>query len=308
MTAANFNPVIGQSLTYHTFTPTTLTPGSAGANQTWNFAGTSGTSTTSFTYVTPSSTPYGSSFPGSTVASNQNGAYDYLITNNNYMARKGVWASNIPIVYSDEETFITYPFTYSSSFNDNFAASFTSGITFNRSGTINGTADGYGTLILPWGTVNNVLRIHITETYQDVSLAGTQNYSSDIYMWVVPNTHYYLYTLTALTSVGGTSYAGNYIDQASVGITEANPEEILLNTFPNPGTELLNIRYEAKSAAMVQYMVSNTIGQQIYSTEESISGGEINKTLDISAYPAGIYFLAIRMDDRNYIRRFVVNR
>jgi hypothetical protein len=224
------------------------------------------------------------------------------------MARKGVWASNIPIVYSDEETFITYPFTYSGSFNDNFAASFTSGITFNRSGTINGTADGYGTLILPWGTVNNVLRIHITETYQDVSLAGTQNYSSDIYMWVVPNTHYYLYTLTALTSAAGTNYAGNYIDQASVGIAEANTEEILLNTFPNPGTDLLNISYEAKSAAMVQYMVSNTIGQQIYSTEESISGGEINKTLDISAYPGGIYFLAIRMDDRNYIRRFVVYR
>ena len=309
ITAANFNPVIGQTLTYHTFTPVSLTPGNAGVNQTWNFAGTIGTATNTFTYVTPSSTPYGASFPGATVASNQNGAYDYMIANNSHLARKGVWASNIPIVYSDEQSIITYPFTYNSTFSDNFAATFTSGITFNRSGTINGTADGYGTLILPWGTVNNVLRIHLTENYQDVSLAGTFTYSSDIYVWVVPNTHYYLYSLTALTTMGNTTYAGNYIDQASVGIAEASAAEINLNTFPNPATDLLKISYELKKSAEVEYTVTNLTGQVIESSVDANSGGvPISKSFDVSAYPAGFYFLSIRIADKNYVHKFAVSR
>src|SRR5688572_7682022 len=119
LTAANFNPVLGQDVTFHSFVPTSWMPSSAGANQTWNFASTPNQGTLSFTFVTPASTPYGALFPTANLASNQNGAYEYVITNSNYYARAGAWAAGVAIPFTDEEKFITFPFTYNNTYTDN---------------------------------------------------------------------------------------------------------------------------------------------------------------------------------------------
>lgn len=310
ITASNFNPVLGQAITYHTFTPTSLTPGSSGANQNWNFASTPNSGTVSFTYVTPASTPYGASFPSANLAANHNGAYEYQIANTNFLARAGAWASGVTIPYSDAENLIAFPFTYNSTYTDNFAATFvSSGYTFNRSGSVNGTADGYGTLVLPWGTLTNVLRIHTTENYQDVWAFGTINYSSDNYYWVKPGTHYFLYSLAALTANGSTSYGGSYIDQTSVGINQVDPGEVSLSIFPNPASENLSVHFNLRESVSVRISISNLLGQEVFSSEEgSIYAGNFEKAIDVSGLREGLYFLNIKMDDTITTSKLVINR
>src|SRR6188768_1501296 len=62
-------PAPGTTLVYTEVNATALSEGSGGANQSWNFSNLTATGMTSTTsYVTASSTPYASSFPGSNLA------------------------------------------------------------------------------------------------------------------------------------------------------------------------------------------------------------------------------------------------
>ena len=310
MTAANFNPVVGQTTILHNHTPTTLAPGNSGANQTWNFASTPNLGTLNVAFMTPASTPYAASFPTANLANNQNGLYEYMITNNNFMARAGVYASGTTIPFSDEEKYMTFPMSYNGTYTDPFGGTFVSGgFTFTRSGTIEATADGYGTLILPWGTVTNVLRIYYIEDYQDVYAFGTIDYYSETYAWVKPGTHYFLYSMTRLNAAGNITYGGFYIDPLSVGIENIDAEEIMLSMYPNPASEILNVNFVNSDQAPVSYTVTNTLGQNVYTSDNGIqSPGPVEGKINVSEFPDGIYFLNITIGDKSNTSKFVVRK
>ncbi len=307
LTAANFNPTVGQNVSYHNFTPTTFTPGAAGANATWNFASTPNQSTVNFSYVTSASTPYGASFPGANLAANITGSYEYLNANAGFLARQGVYAGGTTLYYSDDQKILTYPFTYNSTLSDNFATTFTSGgYTFNRTGTTTATADGYGTLILPWGTLTNVLRVRYTETFQDVWIGGTINYSSTNYAWYKPGTHYYLFTLSESISPGGTQRSGSYINQTMVGIDDQANTNNALNVYPNPVLEELTLELDVKQNSSAKIEIKNMLGQVVYEkdTEQLVSGTQ-KQMIDFSNLATGMYTVTVRSDDKNYIQKVI---
>ena len=66
------------------------------------------------------------------------------------------------VYYQNEQIRFPYPFAYDNQSNDTYYSEYElGGFSFTRSGTIESHADGYGTVILPWGTIPNVLRVHI---------------------------------------------------------------------------------------------------------------------------------------------------
>ena len=68
--------------------------------------------------------------------------------------------------YDDATTLLSLPLTFgSTSQTDNFEGTFeANGITVAESGSITTNADGYGTLQLPFETLNNVLRVRHQQT------------------------------------------------------------------------------------------------------------------------------------------------
>ena len=178
--------------------------GPSGANVTWDFSNL----TTSDVRPVIIQEADNTDFPEADVFYNQLGTYSYFGTTNSAFVYWGIVTDQTTIIYSDGEEQVRYPLTYGDSYTDDFAGEYESfGITFDREGTLDVEADGYGTLITPDATYNNALRIQIvrnTTDYQNGSQTGST--TDTIYYWYAGDINFPVMT-----------YFRNYSDGSVVG-------------------------------------------------------------------------------------------
>src|SRR5687767_6662699 len=101
LTATGINPVIGNTFTSNS--TNYVSPGSPGANQTWDLSSMLAGSPTVGTAIAPASTPYASSFPMAIIAYNSSGIYQYLKASSTAFSNAGAALSGLVIAYSDME-------------------------------------------------------------------------------------------------------------------------------------------------------------------------------------------------------------
>lgn len=156
-TAANTNPVAGDSYSEYGADTTGINPGSAGANQTWNFSNLNiGTTYHSHFYVIPVPTFTGCSNVLASANLLDSISGEYLLCSNDSLKMIGTNSSSN--MYNNFKLLLKYPFYYNWSCNNSFSDCFVYGY------KITNTYDGYGTLILPGGiTYTNAARIHSFE-------------------------------------------------------------------------------------------------------------------------------------------------
>ena len=80
-----------------------------------------------------------------------------------------------------------------------------------------------------------------------------------------------------------------------------------LSIYPNPTTGDLNIVFENEYLHSLEINITDVMGRQMASNEETHPPNYFHKTLDVSYLKAGIYFLEIKTKDGNVVRRFVKN-
>jgi hypothetical protein len=301
ITASGFNAVIGDI--YYQNVTAYVSPGAAGANETWDLTGMVATQTAQVTVVAPSSTANGSSFPNSNIALtySTSTSVSYLHTGSNAFQNCGaVNNSGVVVAYSNPEDIIHFPSTFSSTFADSWATQFSySGYNFYRKGTTTVIADGYGTLITPTGVFTEVMRYHMTQTYSDsANVAGSPyiiDYTNDQYFWCKEGKHYFLATVFTLTnSVTGTTTSGTFTSATS----DVEPsQEIInsLNLYPNPASNLVSISYQLEKNQEVEISILNALGQStnISKMVDAISGENVIE-FDIHALTKGIYYVQVR--------------
>lgn len=106
---------------------------------------------------------------------------------------------------------------------------------------------------------------------------------------------------TNLTNSGG---AYDYF-VASMGSTSSTfVQSVLPGTnqtfiYPNPAQNFITIDYEGLDEPLVE--ISNMNGQVLYTQER-----EVERTIDISDFPRGIYLIEVRGQERNMIEKVVV--
>lgn len=303
LTAANSNPVVGEVINGEAINYTN--PGSGGASQTWDFSALVALGAQTFSYVNPSTTVNAASFPSATIATTS-----AATTTNNYYSTSATDFSiegydygaptNLTEPYSNAEKVLTYPFTMGSNFMDDYYGTYTSGAnTINRTGTNAVAADGYGTLILPWGTLNNVLRVVSVDDYADSTSTGMpfSHFTFNIFNWYYPGVHNAVLSLTSLYMNGDTTTPvaqfGTYLDQVSVGINENVFSKSDFNIYPNPSNEKLFIQSTEKIKSL---NCMNSLGQTISVTIE-------NNAINISSLSKGMYFLIVVSENGNSFRK-----
>ena len=307
LTASTNNPVVGNVFIQHQIAY--QNPGAAGANITWNFSGISSSATITTTYLLPSATPYASLYPSANLAStiNSNGSTYYSYFNAS-AASYTLNGMNFPSVgasmpYSDPEKLLSYPFTYNSAFTDNFATTVSG---YDRHGSIEVTADAYGTLILPYGTISNVLRVKAVETYSDyISGTPVTNYTSTNYYWYKPGIHYYIFQLSQLNQNGSLyQQYGLYLDQTNVGIAENTTKQNTFNCYPNPATDKIAIEvFNLSGSDNNVITLSDLSGKELIKQE--LSNLSEKTEIDISKLSAGIYFLKLINDNKVEIQKII---
>lgn len=295
LTGALNNPIVGDVFVIQN--TNSVSPGSAGASQTWNLSSMVMSSTSSYTILNSASTPSGSSFPSANVAAFDGTNYAYYETSASQWLNRGVVASGIVFSYTNAEVMANYPFTYGSSVVDAWGCNWTTGsINFARYGTSTITADGYGTVTTPAGTYANVLRVHVIQSYKDSAIGFPImiNYLNDEYLWYKPGTHYALASTFTLTSSSSTSTGGFYLNSIVSTIGENMNLANSLKVFPNPAVNDMNIKLESDIAVEGELALYSVTGQKVISRGVKIVSGSNEFNLDVTDLSSGCYYFQLK--------------
>lgn len=283
MTGSDLNATIGHTCTM--YIGNYVAEGNSGASQTWDLSSLSGSAVTE-SYG--AATEPGANIKMTQVASGTTSTIDMKFDNTGQY-----WYSlsggGTVMTYSDPMMQLGLPLTYQGNMSDNFAATFTSGVTFDRSGTNTQTVDGYGTVITPEGTFTNVLRSHMHQEYSDVTTGATITYVADIYTWYKAGVKDPVASVSQLTSnstlsgTATTSY-GSYLEATGLGITE---NEIgALSAYPNPAVS--DIKLDLSEDGINNILVTDIQGK-IYTPDYTVMGDKV--VMNTNDLRGGVYFI-----------------
>ena len=321
LTAAG-NPVFGTSSTLYTTAINTVTnPGASGANITWDFANITPNASQKIDFINSTQTPYGAQFPNTIAVAYADNlqlpsatiSYEFWNSQGVALNRKGLANPlGITVDYTDSKQMLSFPFTYNNTFNDTFSANYIAqGTNVSEVGTRNIIADGYGTLILPYGTVNNVLRVHTTETYTQTipSFPNPLNYTVDTYAWYRGDWNFPVFTiitedLDVSPQTVSVAYYTQFIPTGTNG--GINKPNFSLNAFPNPTADLATIKFNLPAVAQVNLSLYNPMGQLVDVLLNDKLSGQQAASINLANYPRGIYIAELSVDGNKQMVRIVV--
>lgn len=290
---AEHDPVIGNG--YIVSTGTYQAPGAAGAGQFWDFSSLVATGSDELQFVDPTTTPNGADFTTATIAMVDNdGNYSYFQSDANGFTLMGNDDGAVTFPLSDGAKYWPFPCNYSDTWNDLLAGTIViAGQNVTRAGTIEGIADGYGDLAMPWGTVYGVLRLALHEEYQDATPLGTVVHDVMTHRFFTRFLPFPVLQITeASTTVNGsttTSLTTQWVDSSVVGLFGASAmSHAGISLSPNPTNGVVTVRYGTSRAVRVE--VFDTMGRAVLSLPTSstaqVDGSHL---LDVSSLEAGTY-------------------
>ena len=300
--------------------------GAAGTNITWNFSTLDSVGSYTRNTVVAAPAPSGKIYSTANQAEHiVNGASDifqYCNVNSNdftivgfsgNMTISGITGVIDSVVYADADTVLKYPFTYNDSLSDTSLATYYITIPppFSGQATMKHyqgrytKADGYGTLILPNSTYNNVLRYknEISTTDSIVTPFGTsvfQSYTKEYY-WVSPDyRQYLLYDETVFTKGGSKvprtlpQYFSNPKPIIPTGMEMLLMNDNQVTIYPNPCNTNINLR-------IINHNVTTNCELRIYdllgceAMYSSVTNHQL--TITIGDLKSGMYFYKVISGD-----------
>lgn len=290
-----------------------IAPNGGGQNTTEDFSGLVSDSSAMAPYVASNSTPAASSFLLSDVAwDNGGGNYTYYHVTADAFEDLG-WDLNGNIaVASDPEKWAVFPLGYGTTWTDDHAITFSAG-GFNvaRSGQVFGQCDANGTtLIMPYGTVTDVKRVYMHDTYTD-NVGGFMTIQYDFSYWFYYKAGVHLPVLLVqdllmTPSIGPATHRlfSVYVDPAEVGMHELATTPAV-HVFPQPATDLVNIQFDASPGGPMMVEVFDLSGELLRTASYGI-GSNGTKALAVGDLARGSYVLRVHCDDRVLSQRLIL--
>lgn len=280
-------PSDGDSYTVYTNTNLSAgsNPGASGSNVTWDFSSMGTGTSNSLIYSSASATNY----PNANIEFTTQSTSNYFDVTSGAYTYYGFSNASASSVFSDGQDQIRVPMSYNDNYTDPFEGTYDAfGQTLDRTGDLDVTYDGYGTLSTPQGTYNNVIRVRIVRTSSDqISGQPVTNSLDSIYFWYNEYTGHPIMTYT-INYVDGNEQGrfANYIDDADV-VLSIPKESIEVKAYPNPATDIHSIKAEKQIESVLVY---NMKGEEVIRNNPASSSFEIN----VSSLPKGQYFYEMR--------------
>lgn len=274
--------------TVYSANPVGIVAGSSGANQTWDYSAIALTAIGTGTSTVVATAPFATSFPQANyfVKSNNNGTIYYIIAKTTTTTKLETLAlvtdTSILVNFSpNPQTQFEFPFIYNQTITDSYALSGTP--TVNNTFSIK--YDGYGTLITPFGTYNNVVRLK--------KLDGI----FPIFSW---------YTLNPLKQIVNIQFGSGGVTSASFyeyNNLEINQNEVqnIANLYPNPTSNSFAV--ENNKSNTLEFIIFDLIGK-IVKTGKSKS----NEKIDIEHLEKGSYMVQIIDDEGNISNQKLIKK
>ncbi len=306
LTADNSNIRVGEKFGYNVFSHVGITEGDSGVMKTWDFSMADSLDHFLQQIVTVKSTGFDSLFPNANIAI-KSGTNNFSFCNISssealFYGQKGSFTVQ-NWMYSDPVTLMKYPFSYGNSFNDAFAASLEG--TVKRSGVQTVTGDAYGTLILPYGSFSDALRVHVHQRDTDVTSTQTVTRVTDMYKWYVPGIHFevVIYGRTAVDANQPYFYT-SMLDKESLtrssSILKIKNEQLVI--IPNPSSNWLKINYPNAGSEKCQLHLYNVLGEIVYTGFMQKS----EELIDVSGLDNGVYLVHLNAGNGLLTQKLVI--
>ena len=270
--------------------------GFAGADVVWDFSQIITDQSASTTFLDVSEVANNQFYPQATLGVDDGSNQAFYSTSPTALSFWGAFtASGAEVIYTDPQDFLRFPFTYENNFTDSFSGTATTNTTLDRMGTTEVTCDGYGTLITPSRTYDEVVRVKTIMDYGDF-YGGYEliNYTEERYEWYDATEKFPVLAINAFNFGGNTGTVISYIEGTSTS-TNTLSELESLSLSPNPATDFVNIQTSNLNASNdLSIEIFNQMGQQVLGDIIDKKSFAVNTTLDVSNLGAGTYFLFIR--------------
>ena len=174
-------------------------------------------------------------------------------------------------------------------------------------------ADAYGTLILPTGTYNNVLRIHQISNYTDSSITSggpaLTTYRRDTYLWYTPGFRSPLLAAYYDIDIHGVPELAQvyYYTQTATGITNYTLNEQDIKIYPNPATDNLYLQLQLPAATSATISITDILGRPMNNPKfMNLPYGRQTISIPIQMLPTGIYLLKWQTNSTIQYLKFTV--
>jgi hypothetical protein len=277
-----------------------IPPGNAGPAQTYDY---SVLPTFNSNYeilgIDNLTSPFGTTYPSAnaTVSWSSFGSpyYHFLLSDTSYIYLGG-GGSFGDYQYLDTYQQLQFPFTYNDSYTDTFVAvSNTGGY---RAGSVTLSGDGYGTLLVPGQTFNDVLRVKRVSAYYDTISSNPRYTEETYYEYYKPGIPHYIllhgfYTITSGTSnpVAGSQLFFN--SGALVSGVQANPSLESLYFIAQNGSQW-SLQTKATTTFTTSLNIYNMQGQLLMQDVLSFSKESTGKTLPNEQLAHGMYLVQFK--------------
>lgn len=326
---SSYMPVIGDTLKTSEVDTTGLTPGESGINVTWNFTNINILSGTPWeeVYLLPSLTPYSGQFPNANVVTkNNNSSPDYHYYQNTATDWNMIGYANNNFIkwFTTPYCRFHYPMSYGSQYSNIYKAYNYSGqATRYTTGFRNISIDGYGTIILPGVTYNNVMRVKvIDESFDTVKVGGnivsTSHTIITNYWWYRTGYKFPVFDMGYAQSgtIPSMKFAAISVKNVPVYINQISsivPEKFeLYQNYPNPFNPNTIIKFKIKKNGFVTLKVFDTLGKEIATLiNETLESGTYEVQFSIDRFtnktiPSGVYFYILTAGDFSETKKMVI--
>ena len=275
--------------------------GEEGENVMWDYNWFIGIDQLELTYQTTNATGLSEIFTSSNYSLANDDMGEFYNHSDQKTERVGLLMQSILIDYEDPITVLEYPFSYMQSFTDSFVGNYQhQGIDFIINGTIAVTADAYGDLILPYGTIENVMRLKYevtgSEDYEVSGMPHQNQFTQTSYAWYTEESSLLpLLNISFLESDVSTETSVTYLAQ-SVGLNEILAEQIDYNIYPNPTAEFTHIEFTLEHDDEVEITLYSLLGVKIKTIEKDVfMAGKHSRKISLEELNPGTYFISTKI-------------
>jgi hypothetical protein len=317
-------PAIGDAVFYKVINVNTFNelPAITGVGVTWDYSTiVEKIDTVQYLYVDPATTAETDSFPGAMVAeatAGINGHFFFSSDASNFY-RDGFFSDELKMVYSNKLKLCALPFDFGTAFTDTYTGTgWMTGVPAPASlddGTYSFDVQGKGTLVLPIGYFNNVMRVYYEESFSVKADIGTgtpmtiftiTEYGYEYWKAGVtkPILTFYSTNTTDFSGGNSTTKAARYQKKLTPDGTGSINESASLNCFmsPNPATDKLQLQLATGSIAQVD--IYDMIGQLVLSSRPAATF----VSLDITSLESGMYSVRITSDNEQVVMQKLIKK
>jgi hypothetical protein len=94
--------------------------------------------------------------------------------------------------------------------------------------------------------------------------------------------------------------------EAVVGIKEITENDVQLNIYPNPTTDVCNLTYTLKENEFVKVSVYNTLGELVYIETKNVNVGNVIHTLNLRELHSGNYSVQISFKNNSITKKLTI--